>query len=204
VRRIAAPGGLAAGLGPGGAAAHAALPGAEGLLAGAAHPFSTPGQVLALLALGLMGGLAPAEGFSRILCAFAPAAVLGLVVGLWSGGPPIWAEAALLAAASLAGGLAALAPGAAAPGLGLAGAGGLLLGAMATPEPGPLPDVTFTAAGGLTGAGLAVVYAGGGAGWLRRRAGAPWATLGLRVAASWVAAAAVLMLALSLSASGTG
>jgi hypothetical protein len=204
VRRVAAAAALAAGGWPGGAAGHAALPGAEGLLAGAAHPFSSPGQVLALLALGLMGGLASAEGLSRILGAFAAAAALGLALGLWSGGPPVWAEAGLLAAAALAGGLAALAPGAAAQGRGLAGAGGLLLGAMAAPDPGPLPDMTFTAAGALTAAGLAVVYAGGGAGWLRRRAGGPWATLGLRVAASWVAAAAVLMLALSLSAPGAG
>jgi hydrogenase/urease accessory protein HupE len=182
---------VAAAAGP--AAAHSPVPGIEGFYAGILHPFGTPDQLLAILAAGLMlGGFA----LPRTAPAFA-ALGLGLIggalAGRLSGDPAPW----LLGLAVLAACLAALVPGRARPlAVGLALVAGGLLGWASIPDPGPLRDRVITAAGALTGAMAAILYLAGAADALRRRVERPWMPIALRVGAAWIAAIAMLMLAL--------
>jgi F0F1-type ATP synthase assembly protein I len=55
-----------------------------------------------------------------------------------------------------------------------------------------------TITGTYVGANLAFFYASGGIGWLRDRFDKPWALIGLRIIAAWIAAISCLMLALKL------
>jgi hypothetical protein len=61
----------------------------------------------------------------------------------------------------------------------VAGAGGLFLGMVSTPDPGPLGAMIITIAGTFVGANLAFFYTSGGIGWLRDRFDKPWALIGL-------------------------
>lgn len=189
---------LCAGAGP--AAAHSPLPGIEGFYAGLLHPLSTPDQALALLATGLLlGGFA----IQRLPVAFGAAAIglatglaTGLARGTATGDPAPW----LFGLAALAAAGAALAPGRALPLAALLSLGaGALLGWASLPDAGPPRDRAFTMAGSVTGAALGLLYVAGGLDLLRDRLRAPWLAIALRVLAAWIAAIALLMLALSLA-----
>jgi hydrogenase/urease accessory protein HupE len=165
---------------------------------GMVHPLSTPPQLLALLALGLMLGQSWPRKFSIAWLIFALAAAIGLIVGNLGYGLRL-ADPALLIIAFAAALLAAVAPSQLlVPGMLLAGAGGLFLGVVSTPDPGPLRATIITIAGTYVGANLALLYSSGGIGWLRQRFDQPWARIGLRVIAAWIAAISCLMLALSV------
>jgi len=104
----------------------------------------------------------------------------------------------LLVIALAASSLAAIAPGSVnVPGTMLAGAGGVFLGMVSTADPGPLSAMVITMTGAYIGANLALFYVSGGIGWLRDRFNKPWAVIGLRVVAAWIAAISCLMLALN-------
>ncbi|MEE4120294.1 MAG: hypothetical protein V2I65_14915 [Paracoccaceae bacterium] len=186
---------LCAGASP--AAAHSPLPGIEGFYAGLLHPLSTPDQALALLATGLLlGGFA----MQRLAVAFGAAAIglaTGLALGTPTGDPAPW----LFGLAALAAALAALVPGRALPLAALLSLGaGVLLGWASLPDAGPPRDRAFTMAGSVTGAALGLLYLAGGLDLLRDRLRAPWLAVALRVLAAWIAAIALLMLALRLAA----
>lgn len=182
------------GLGVAGPArAHSPDPGVEGFFLGLAHPFSTPGQVVVILALALVvGGFATrlvpwmlgvffAAGFASLL----PGPVLAaLEVPLFAVG-----LVAAVAAASLPGQGAAVA-------FGLLVLGGGLIGQASIPGPGPVQDRIVTMAGAITGASLGLAYGVGLLVVLREKMRAPWVAIGLRVLAAWIAAVAALMLAL--------
>jgi len=56
----------------------------------------------------------------------------------------------------------------------------------------------ITITGAYIGANLALFYASGGIGWLRDRFNKPWAVIGFRIIAAWVAAISCLMFALNV------
>ncbi len=180
------------------AAAHSPLPGIEGFYAGLLHPFTTPDQALALLASGLLLG-----GFDmqRLGVAFGAATIglaAGLALGTPTGDPAPW----LFGLAALAATFAALAPGRALPlVVFLSLVAGALLGWASLPDAGPPRDRAFTVAGSVTGAALGLLYIAGGIDLLRDRIRAQVFCIALRVLAAWIAAIALLMLALGLGES---
>ena len=63
------------------AAAHSPMPGFEGFYVGLLHPLSTPGQLLALLATGLMLGHRFPAQFPAAWVIFAVALIAGMSLG---------------------------------------------------------------------------------------------------------------------------
>lgn len=173
----------------------------EGFYVGLLHPLSTPPQLLALLAIGLMLGQRFPLDFKRCWTVFAAFNLGGIVLGqlgILEG----MVDAGLLTISLIAASLAALLPhGVMAACILLVGCGGLLLGVVSTPEPGPLQATVITLVGCFVGANLALLYASGGFGWLKERFAQPWARIGLRILAAWIAAISCLMLALVVSSS---
>lgn len=186
---------------PDAAAAHNPLPGLEGFYTGLLHPLTTPDQVLLLIAtaFGLgrfaMASLRPAFG----------ALALGLLGGLFLGQGEGGGETApwLLTLAAGAAIWAALLPG---RGLHvatvLAAFSGFGLGWASVPEAGATLDRAVTMSGAFFGAGLAVFYVTGAVEILRDRVAATWLDIGLRVLAAWVAALAIILLALLMAEPG--
>jgi hydrogenase/urease accessory protein HupE len=113
------------------------IPGLEGFYLGMVHPLSTPPQLLALLALGLLLGQGWPQKFIIAWRAFALAAIGGLTLGVAGYGHSL-GERALLVIALAASSLAAIAPASViVPVTMVAGAGGLFLGMVSTPDPRP-------------------------------------------------------------------
>jgi hypothetical protein len=195
-RRIAALAALPTLAGP--AAAHSPVPGIEGFYTGLAHPFVEPALLVASLSMVFLilqdwphrfrlgwpvyaGTLLVGLAASRSLAAALP--LDALLLG---------AACACAIAAALAGDrLTWLA-------LPLIGLGGLVVGAAALPEPGPPRDVAITTAGTVAGANLGLLVIGGAIDWLRQRHDGLVLRIGIRVAASWLAAIAVMLLAFVL------
>lgn len=192
----------AAALAAGPAQAHGALPGGGGFYAGLAHPFLAWEHLLLLLALGLIFGRQPRRPGRAPLTGLA----LGLAAGLALGAAGVVSAAAPLAVLTAAGltGLAlALAPPLPIPALAaFATACGLAVGidtgAPVPPEAGAIAAAT-PSAGVFVGVFLIVLNAIAIASLAHRP---PW-TIAVRIAGSWVAAAAVMVLALQLRRLGT-
>lgn len=193
MKRIAAL--IALALLPAQAWAHGGLPvGGGGFNAGLAHPVLAVEQFLALLAFGLLLGQQPGP-FAR-----SPLAVLaaGLAIGLAAG--PIFDGLTLmtLAIALIFGGLLAAALRIAVWGLAaMAAALGVIVGAdtdLAAGPPGDMVALVTPFAGVLIGVFLIVLNAAALASLARR----PPLPVALRVAGSWIAAIALMVLALRL------
>lgn len=185
---------------PGQGLAHSPIPGIKGFYIGLLHPLTSPAQVLALLALGVAFGLRWPRLFAMAWAAFAGCYLVGIALGQ-AGVPVASAEPALLALAFATGAFAALWPsGPAAPLIAAAGAAGLLIGIVSTPDPGSLRSTVITLTGSFVGAVVALLYAAGGLGWLYERTSAAWLRIGFRIAAAWISAIAALILALALAA----
>ena len=174
---------------------HIAIDGLGSLGNGALHPFATPSHALAIAALGLafgqripfrlkvpMAGLAAGSAAGLLASGFAPASAVvpailwSLVLGLatWTT-LDLRAPVAALAAAAVAAGFLC----------------GLDSAAESTD---PAEAAKF-----LTGCWLGI---NAGAGYLglcvSHSRGRPWARIAIRVAASWILAVALLVLAFSL------
>lgn len=193
---------VAAGLAAGPAAAHGGLPGGEGFLPGLLHPFVAIEHLLLLLALGLLAGQGPP---ARRGAGFA-AVGLGLLAGLAGtrGGlsEPSVVAPTILGLGCVAGCLLALAPGRP-PRLLLpllAAAAGLAVGLDTDAAPAGVPwaVVAGAVAGVLVGAYLIVLDAAA----LAVAAARPPFAIAVRVAGSWIAAIALMLLALSVSSTG--
>jgi len=175
------------------------VPGIEGFYVGLRHPLTSPDQALALLATGLLLGGFP---LSRLVAAFATLGV-GLLVGLALGDAGLSPAPWLYAFAAATAAVAALAPGRwRATAVCAAGMAGLLFGWASVPDPGPAQDRFFTIAGSFAGALLLPLYLAGALDLLRERVDHPAFGIALRVLAAWVAAIAVLILALILAPPG--
>ena len=184
---------------PSDAAAHGAIPGIEGFYTGLLHPLSTASQILAILGLGVLVGQGGRQTTKVSLVAFGVSCLFGILLGqirFVIG----WADVALLAVAIVAAALAALRPkvSRAVPVL-IGVIGGILIGLVSTPDPGPLGATLVTLSGSLLGASLGVFYVGGGVLWLTEEVRKSWLLIGLRIASAWVATIAILLLALEFA-----
>jgi urease accessory protein len=162
------------------------------LLAGLLHPLAVPAHVVALLALGLLIAQQRA-GVRRVsLLAF----IVGLAAGLTAialGIGPTPAADVLLAAAAVTGLLIALAWPVPAPGCAaLAVAAGGALGLDSPPEVISLSAAALMLIGTGLGACLALAAVVAGVCRLTRA----WQLIGVRILGSWMAASALLVLAL--------
>lgn len=176
------------------ALAHAPIKGIGAFYNGMLHPFFVPAHLLLLFGLGLLLGQ-HAPHMSRIgWIVFVLALWAGLAASQFFG---MSVSVMLLLAVALATGLL-VALGLPIPGFSaavLAGVAGLGVGLDSMPEPLTRKETLSALMGTGIGAVLIVSYVGGIAAWLRQ----PWQRIGIRVAGSWAAASALLVLALALA-----
>lgn len=177
------------------AMAHSPIKGLDSFYAGFLHPVFVPAHVLSLLVLGILIGQQAAKSLQPVVIVFLLAAAAGLVL---AGAGQGYDVTPLL--------------------LGMAAAVGLLV-ALARPLPLPVSIVTALIVGvligidsaqdelvgrariaALLGSGVAVyllvLYALVFTDYFSRHA---WQRIGLRIVGSWVAAASLLVLALTLT-----
>jgi len=180
------------------AAAHSPVQGIEGVYTGLLHPLTTPDQILALLATGLLLGNFPLSRLAPAFAAFGAGLLGGLALGDATASPAPW----LYAVAAVTAGAAALAPGRwLGAVIGAAVTAGLLLGWASVPDPGPAQARLLTMTGSFIGAFLLTLYLAGSLDLIRERADHPAFGIALRVAASWIAAIALLMFAVAMGVS---
>lgn len=164
----------------------------SGLIAGMVHALLVPAHVLALLAAGLLvgqqGPIVPA------LVIFAVGLAAGLVAIAFATRQS-FAFNVLLAAAGAAGILVALAQPVPAASTLLAGLTGLALALDSPPQAISLAVAAEMLVGTGLGAWLTFVAVVGGTRGLKRL----WQGIGVRILGSWVAASAILVLALRFS-----
>jgi urease accessory protein len=170
------------------------ITGAGALASGSINPLLAPAHIVALIGLGLLAGRGGAP--SAIIAAFALGLAGGLGAIAWGAGEMPAADV-LLAVAALCGLIAAI--GVAAPAW-LAAPLGLVSGAAfgldSPPETIALREAVLMLVGTAVG-GVAVLAAMAFAGCLVARL---WRGIALRVAGSWIAAIAILVLALRWAA----
>ncbi|MCV6598050.1 MAG: HupE/UreJ family protein [Mangrovicoccus sp.] len=186
-------GGLAFGLIAGPAQAHAPIAGIEGFYTGVLHPFTSPAQALLIISLGLLASSFAIPKARWLLGAFLVASLLGL----WLGFTPPDLDPLCFAIAFAACACAALCP----KRLPLLAAlwttlGGLCIGRLSIPDAGPVPDQIITASGAIIGANLGLLYIFGLTHAIQDRLAAPWVAIAFRIAAAWLGAISLLMLAL--------
>jgi hydrogenase/urease accessory protein HupE len=162
------------------------------LLGGLLHPLAVPSHALALLALGLLIGQQRMRTRIIAVAAFVVALIAGLGAIVLAVGPNSALDM-LLAATVLTGLLVALAqPMPAFVAAPLAAAIGAALGLDSPPEVIAISAATIMLIGTGIGACLALVLVVAGASYLT----AWWQRIGMRILGSWIAASAILVLAL--------
>lgn len=175
--------------------AHSPVPGIEGFYVGFIDPLAAAPQLLLLLGLGLLIGSFGSRRATSPLVSFLVATLVGILLG--AGLRQL--DIALLAAASICGAAAAIAPGRY---LGvpvvLASLGGVLIGAISLPDPGPLSDRIITVAGSFVGANIALLYVSGGSYLVREKYPFGWVVLAFRVASFLLCAVAIVLLVLAV------
>ncbi|MFV0409516.1 MAG: HupE/UreJ family protein [Paracoccus sp. (in: a-proteobacteria)] len=186
-------------LAPTPALAHSPIPGLKGFYTGMLHPFSTPAQALLVIALGLLIGWFEARRARWTLAAFFIAMLGG---GLMGGGPrPL--DALLFAGAFAACALAALTPGRLFPlVLAITAISGWVIGIVSVPDPGPDRARIITLSGAFVGANLGLLYLWGTSQFIRERYPQVWIGIAFRIAAAWIGALALIMLALRVVTDG--
>jgi urease accessory protein len=172
------------------ALAHPAAPGVSGVFGGALHPLLVTAHSLAILGLGLLIGQqaewARAAPFTYIVALVAGLLILTLGVAVPFAGIPV------LLCALVAGGLVALGrPLPEALGCGLAGIAGLAIAFDSPPEVVSVREANLTLIGTGFGATVLLIVVVEIASRLRPR----WTRIAARVLGSWIAASAILLLA---------
>lgn len=179
----------------GDAFAHSTMPGIGNFYNGALHPLTTASQLVALAAFGLLLGQRGLATHWPALAALFVALVLGLGIGAWWVGEVGVATPLLLLAIATA--LAVVVEAKVTPAVLATAAGplGLALGLGSAPEGQVGTPVAVSLLGTLTGAVLCAAFV---AQLVEAAAGRPALRIGVRVIGSWLAATALLVLALSL------
>lgn len=177
------------------AMAHSPIQGIGNFYNGVLHPLMVPAHLLLLVAAGLFWGQQGHKAVKTALAVFAVATVVGLTAAWFS--VAIQSEVLILVLSAFIGLLVAIAPK-----VGLFWCGviallaGFFLGIDSAQEELYGEDKFVT----LFGSGIAiyflVLYPVAVADYLNKK---PWQKIGVRVIGSWVAASALLVLALSLS-----
>jgi urease accessory protein len=171
--------------------AHVPIEGAGGVYGGLLHPYLVPAHAMSLLALGLL--IARDGRYGMPLLIYAAALIAGLSALTFAVGD-IGAEKLLVGLAGLVGVLLALdwRPPRFVLWL-LAAIGGAALALDSPPETPSIEEAHLMLIGTGIGALSALGAVVGGALHLTR----PWQRLGVRIAGSWIAASAILVLALT-------
>jgi urease accessory protein len=176
------------------AQAHPVIQGVSGFTAGFLHPLLLPAHAFALLALGLLIGQQPHWGRSVPLVAIiSVCAGLGAIALAYV---PTLAGEALLGSAAINGAAVALVrPLPQVLGITLAAATGSALALDSPPDAISLVEANLALLGTATGAAvllLAVVA-------ISARLARDWQRIGVRILGAWIAASAILVLALGLA-----
>ncbi len=179
------------------ARAHAPIAGLGGFYNGLLHPLLVPGHLLSLVAAGLLIGRRERHRAIAALIGVPPALVAGLVVAALGLLPP--SDALPMAVAAVLGVAVALdvQPPAVALRLAALAAGFVVGWDSGADEPG-LRAAALSGAGVVLGAFYVAVVAAALA--LARRH--PWQDIAVRVAGSWIAASALMVLALAATRPG--
>jgi urease accessory protein len=173
------------------ALAHPAPFGVRGFWGGVLHPVFMTDHVVGILGLGLLIGGQERWGFLPA-AAYAAALVAGLVA-MTTGMVPRFANEAVLGTAMVAGLLVALArPLPQALGAVLAIVLGIAIALDSPPEVLSISEANLMLIGTGIGAGAFLIVVA----LASRQAQARWAKIGVRILGSWIAAAAILALAL--------
>jgi urease accessory protein len=173
--------------------AHPPPIGIGGFWGGLLHPYFVPAHGAVVVALGLLIGQ---QGWGRVTpVAFILALVAGLAL-IWLAVVPRYANEALLALAALTGLLTAWGrPLPELVGIGLGALAGIVVGLDSPPEVLSVREANLMLIGTWLGGSLFLVLAAEGGSMLVKS----WQRIGARVAGSWIAAAAILVLALNFS-----
>jgi urease accessory protein len=167
----------------------------SGFVAGLLHPLALPAHVLALLALGLLIGQQTARTRHVSVATFAAGAAVGLTAISLGVGQTSAADV-LLATAFASGVSAAIArPLPALTCAFLAAIAGVALALDSPPEAISIAVATATLVGTGLGASLALEIIVTGMNYLTGVRDWNWARLGGRILSSWLAASAILVLA---------
>jgi hydrogenase/urease accessory protein HupE len=177
---------------PGWALAHSPIPGIATFYSGALHPFVVPAQWMALVALGMLCGQ---RGIAKLgAAAVAPFIALGIGLGFSAAMGSPDTDLVLLGGCLLMALLVALArplPTGLIASLGVVT--GLLVGAGSNPDGLAGGARWGSLAGTWMGATLCVLWFAA----MAEAATRPWLKVAVRVVASWLAASALLVLALT-------
>jgi urease accessory protein len=172
--------------------AFAHAPMGEGVSGGLLHPYLVPAHAMSLVALGLFIGQQRDQGIP--LLAFAAALIAGLVALTFAIGETPAAEL-LLGNTMLVGMLLVAARTPPKPLVWIiAAVTGVAIALDSPPETISVQEADLMLLGTGLGALSALGAVVGGAGYLTR----PWQCLGVRIVGSWIAASAILVLALTL------
>jgi urease accessory protein len=179
--------------------AHAPIKGIGAFYNGVLHPIAVPAHLLLLVGLGLLLGQHAPSLSRRGWFAFVAAFWTGLVIGQALGAT--FPETLLLAFALIAGLLVTLdrSLGAALVAI-LTAAAGIGIGLDSASDGLQHREMWLALSGTGIGGVLILSYTGGLAAVLAQ----PWQGIGVRVAGSWTAAAAGIVLALALSGASAG
>ncbi|MCB1800589.1 MAG: HupE/UreJ family protein [Gammaproteobacteria bacterium] len=183
---------------PQAALAHVGLTGLGGFWNGFLHPLLTPSHLMALLAVGMLLGTQPTQRASQGLFAFVIATCIGLAMA-GAFGRVMELDTAVLLGAASTGLLVAWQP--ALPGVLLfilVAACGLLLGNDSAQEAYVGKELVVTLFATGLAVFLAMLYLLAAAEVLQRYR---WTSVGVRVLGSWIAASALIVLALSFAPS---
>ena len=179
----------------GAAQAHIVIPGVGGFPGGLAHPLLVLSHALALLALGFLASMQPPLQRAALIAVFLTAMVLsfGLVTFAYSTDR---AEIVVLALAAVTG--LAIASGCKVPLAAAAALAASLGGAILFDSVPAVPSIreTLLALAGTALAATAVIVV---TAFLSAALPAFWQRIGIRVGGSWIAASAILVLALRLA-----
>jgi len=177
------------------AKAHVVIPGVSGFPGGLVHPFLVLSHALALVALGLLAGAQPARLRIALIAIFIAGTALsfGLVTLAYSTDQ---AELVVLALAALTG--LAVASGCNVPFAAAAAIALGLSGAILFDSVPAVPSVRATQLT-LSGTTLAAAAMIAAIAFISAALPAFWQRIGIRIAGSWIAASAILVLALRLA-----
>ena len=177
------------------ALAHDVVPGVSGLTGGLLHPLLVPAHLMALAALGLFLGQQPRRTSAGLVAVFTASLIIG-VIAIVSAVSPVYQGDVVLAVAAIAGLLVALArPITALLSLSLIAIAGIVLMLDSVPHEMSMQTTFLALVGTVIAASIMITLVAEAGRALTR----DWQRIGVRIVGSWIAASAILVLALRLA-----
>lgn len=177
------------------ALAHDVVPGVSGLTGGLLHPLLVPAHLMALAALGLFLGQQPRRTSAGLVAVFTASLIIG-VIAIVSAVSPVYQGDVVLAVAAIAGLLVALArPITALLSLPLIAIAGIVLMLDSVPHEMSMQTTFLALVGTVIAASIMITLVAEAGRALTR----DWQRIGVRIVGSWIAASAILVLALRLA-----